>query len=583
LQFDGSVVTFRRNSFEPYQTNICLMEPQKPTNYSALFTLVGVFFFWGFIAASNGVFIPFCKSKFELSQFQSQLIDSAFYFAYYIGAFLLFIVSIGVKKDFLNSWGYRNGIVYGLMISVLGAFFMFPALASNQFSLILAALFIIGLGFSLQQTAAQPFAISLGDERTGSNRLNLAGGINSFGTTIGPIIFALALLGTTTLDESLIKGLSLSTIQWLYVFIGLAFLLAAGLFKFSKKLPDIRIDSTIENESKATWTISLITIVLIVVLAFIFHQNTGDDVDHHSPVALWLMIIGIVVLVGGLLSASYFSKKDETGWGAFKYPQLVLGMLAIFTYVGTEVTIQSNLGEYLKHLDFIEFFKINPDIDYKSFTAMLKNKEVDGFWAAMTPMLISLYWGSLMIGRWAGAISVFNLSSKGKKLALIVVPYVAFLVIIGSNMLAGVSSADIIHILPYAGVILIQIFGFWLGQDQPDKTLKIFGMLGIIAMVTGMYTTGNVSVFAFVSGGLFCSVMWPVIFSLALQGLGKFTSQGSAFLVMMILGGAILPPLQGKIADMVDISASYWVPVFGFAYLTLFAMIVRKVSRYESK
>jgi FHS family L-fucose permease-like MFS transporter len=206
---------------------------------------------------------------------------------------------------------------------------------------------------------------------------------------------------------------------------------------------------------------------------------------------------------------------------------------------------------------------------------------VDGFWTAMTPMLISLYWGSLMIGRWAGAISVFNLSSKGKKLALIVVPYVAFLVIIGSNMLAGVDSKDILLILPYAGVILIQIFGFWLGQDQPEKTLRIFGMLGIIAMVTGMYTSGNVSVFAFVSGGLFCSVMWPVIFSLALQGLGKFTSQGSAFLVMMILGGAILPPLQGKIADMVDISASYWVPVVGFAYLTLFAMIVRKVSRYE--
>lgn len=555
------------------------MTTQKPTNYSALFTLVGVFFFWGFIAASNGVFIPFCKSKFELSQFQSQLIDSAFYFAYYIGAFLLFIISVGVKKDFLNSWGYRNGIVYGLMISVVGAFLMFPALASNEFAYILAALFIIGLGFSLQQTAAQPFAISLGDESTGSNRLNLAGGINSFGTTIGPIIFALALLGTTTLDESLIKSLSLSTVQWLYVIVGVAFLLAATLFKFSKRLPDNRFDATIDNESKATGLISFITVVLVIVLAMIFHQNTGDDVNHESSQALWLMIIGIGTLVVGLLSATYFSKKDEKGWGAFKYPQLILGMLAIFIYVGTEVTIQSNLGEYLKHLDFSTFLSLNAGTDYPTYVKMLEMKEVDGFWTAMTPMLISLYWGSLMIGRWAGAISVFNLSSKGKKLALIVVPYIAFLVILGSNFLAGVSSKEISHILPYAGVILIQILGFYFGQDQPAKTLKIFGFLGIAAMLTGIFTTGSVSVFAFVSGGLFCSVMWPVIFSLSLQGLGKFTSQGSAFLVMMILGGAFLPPLQGKIADMVNITSSYWVPVIGFAYLTLFAILVPKVSR----
>ena len=122
------------------------MSKLKPTNYPALYTLVGVFFFWGFIAASNGVFIPFCKSKFELSQFQSQLIDSAFYFAYYIGAFLLFIFSVAGKKDLLNSWGFKNGIVYGLMLSVVGAFLMFPALASNSFAFILGALSFRSIG-----------------------------------------------------------------------------------------------------------------------------------------------------------------------------------------------------------------------------------------------------------------------------------------------------------------------------------------------------------------------------------------------------------------------------------------------------
>ncbi len=557
------------------------MSEQKPTNYSALFTLVGVFFFWGFIAASNGVFIPFCKSKFDLSQFQSQLIDSAFYFAYYLGAFALFIVSIAGKKDLLNAWGYKNGIVYGLLISVVGAFFMFPALASSSFALILAALFIIGLGFSLQQTAAQPFAISLGDERTGANRLNLAGGINSFGTTIGPIIFALALLGTTSLDESAIKSLSLNTIEWLYVIIGFAFLAAGLLFKFSKRLPENKFDATIENESKATALLSIITVVLIAVLAIIFATNTGNDVQHESKMGLYLILLGIATLVGGLLYANHRARKNAHGWGALKYPQLALGMLAIFMYVGTEVTIQSNLGEYLKYLDWKLFLDTGNTIDYSEFLSRLSGKEVPGYWTAMTPMLISLYWGSLMIGRWAGAISVFNWNNRGRKFALIVVPYIAFLVILASNRLAGVSWADLKMVLPYAVVILIQIVGFWIGNDKPAQTLKIFGLLGVTSMIIGMYTTGSVSVFAFVSGGLFCSVMWPVIFSLSLHGLGKFTSQGSAFLVMMILGGAFLPPLQGKIADLFNISVSYWIPVVGFLYLSLFAVIVHRIFKKQ--
>lgn len=560
---------------------------KKPTNYPALYTLIGVFFFWGFIAASNGVFIPFCKSKFNLSQFQSQLIDSAFYFAYYIGAFLLFLISVLGKKDILNAWGLKSGIVYGLMISVVGAFVMFPALASNNFSFILAALFIIALGFSLQQTAAQPFAISLGDETTGAHRLNLAGGINSFGTTIGPIIFALALLGTTKLDESLILQLSLSTVQWLYVFVGLAFLTAGLLFKFSKKLPDAKADATIENESKATGLLSIVTLVLIVVLAMIFYQNTGTDVNHESNMGLYLLLIGIGVLAISLLYANSAAKKSQEGWGALKYPQLALGMIGIFAYVGVEVAIQSNLGEYLKHLDFSIFSKDNPGTDFAEFNKKLSDKSVTGYWTEMTPMLISLYWGSLMIGRWAGAVSVFNLSSTAKRLALILVPYLAFIVVLLANIIGGISKENrfpiehIYPILPYAFVIAIQIFGFYLGQEKPAKTLMIFSILGVAAMIIGMFTTGSVAVFAFVSGGLFCSVMWPSIFSLATQGLGKFTSQGSSFLIMMILGGAFIPPLQGKIADMYGINSSYWIPVVCFAYLAFFALTAKKVLRNQ--
>ena len=216
-------------------------------NNSALTTLVTVFFFWGFIAASNGVFIPFCKTYFSIDQFQSQLVDFAFYGAYYLGALLLFVLSSSVKKDILNNWGYKNGIVYGLLISALGALLMYPFVNgadqgdTSVFYLVLLALFIVGLGFSLQQTAANPFAIALGDPKTGSQRLNLAGGVNSFGTTIGPIVIAFIIFGSTPLsgDELnqmiLNNEIKLTTIQYLYLGVGALFLAAAALFHFSKK------------------------------------------------------------------------------------------------------------------------------------------------------------------------------------------------------------------------------------------------------------------------------------------------------------------------------------------------------------
>jgi FHS family L-fucose permease-like MFS transporter len=129
----------------------------------------------------------------------------------------------------------------------------------------------------------------------------------------------------------------------------------------------------------------------------------------------------------------------------------------------------------------------------------------------------------------------------------------------------------------FAICVAIQIAGFFAGKERPALTLKIFGFLGIVAMLIGLFTTGNIALFAFLSGGLCCSIMWPSIFALSIQGLGKYTSQGSSFLVMMILGGAIIPPLQGKLADIVGIHTSYWVAVVCFAYLAFFAQKVGNI------
>ena len=545
-------------------------------NKSALTTLVTVFFFWGFIAASNSVFIPFCKTYFEIDQFQSQLVEFAFYGAYFIGALSLFIVSSSIKKDIINSWGYKKGIIYGLLLSAVGAFIMYPATAgavqgdTSVFYLVLVALFIVGLGFSLQQTTANPFAIALGDPKTGSHRLNLAGGINSLGTTIGPIVVALIIFGTSSVSpEELVRmiknnEITLTTIQMLYLGVGVLFLLAAALFHFSKKLPALKSETVFEPANKARNLLILLTIIILGCFGYIFSTYSGAAVatENLEKTRLILLFVALFAVIATIFIANTSASKKAEGWGAMKYPQLVLGMLAIFTYVGVEVTIGSNLGELLKQV-----------ADTVTNTNSLGLPVLND--AGIAPF-VSLYWGGLMIGRWVGAITVFNPSKGLKKWLLIIVPYVAFGVVLLFNGIAGkVFSTN--EILFFAICVAVQIGGFFLAKDEPVKTLKIFASLGVIAMLVGVFTTGNVALFAFLSGGLFCSIMWPCIFTLSIAGLGKYTSQGSAFLIMMILGGAIIPPLQGKLADVFSIQSSYWMAVICFAYLLFYAFRTKAV------
>ncbi|MDG5490755.1 MFS transporter [Psychroserpens sp. SPM9] len=543
-------------------------------NKSALTTLVTVFFFWGFIAASNGVFIPFCKTYFNIDQFQSQLVDFAFYGAYYLGALFLFLMSTVIKKDILNNWGYKNGIVYGLLLSAIGAFVMYPATSGAEqgqtavFYFVLIALFIVGLGFSLQQTAANPFAIALGDPKTGSHRLNLAGGINSFGTTIGPVVVSLVIFGsaswsTDELAQMITNNeITLVTVQGLYLGVGALFLVAAALFHFSKKLPSLKSDKPFEPANKAALLLIVLTLIIISCFGYIFSTYSGDATTTEAieQTRLIILFVALFAVVAAVFTAYTSASKKPEGWGAMKYPQLVLGMLAIFTYVGVEVTIGSNLGELLKQ-------SIN-DTGLNAIGLPVLNDSQLGSY-------ISLYWGGLMIGRWVGAITVFNPSKGLKKALLIIVPYVAFGVIILANSIKYSFTSD--EILFFAICIAVQIGGFFLAKDNPVQTLKIFSLLGVLAMLIGLFSSGNVALFAFLSGGLFCSIMWPCIFTLSIAGLGKYTSQGSAFLIMMILGGAIIPPVQGKLADVFNIQSSYWIAVACFGYLLFYAFRTKAV------
>lgn len=522
------------------------MEQQSQKNYgTALYTIITVFFFWGFVAASNGIFIPFCKSHFDLTQFESQLIDFTFYGGYFIGSLILYFASQASKIDILNKIGYKKGIIAGLIISAAGALLMIPAVDSGSFAFILVAFFVIAIGFSLQQTAANPFVVALGAPESGTHRLNLAGGVNNLGGLFGPVIVSMVLFGTAS--DAVAKEVDISSINNLYYILAGLFLAVAVFFALSK-LPVVTSHEKMESSSKSNGP-------LVIMLVGFFMMMAADPLVSFTGLNKEIFVYSSLAIIVVTLLYVYGNKKENpTQWGAMQYPQLILGMLAIFIYVGVEVTIQSNLG------------------------ALLNLKDFGGLAESDIKQYISLYWGSMMIGRWTGAISAFNFSKLTKTILTVIVPFIAFGIILFVNHFTG---TNIGNMYVYAISIAIMVVAVFIGQEKPAKTLALFGTLGVIAMLIGLLTKGDVAVFAFISGGLCCSIMWPSIFALSITGLGKYTSQGSSFLIMMILGGSIIPPVQGFLADTSGIHNSYIVPALGFVYLVFFAWKVSGILKKQ--
>ncbi|KQC00192.1 MFS transporter [Pedobacter sp. Hv1] len=466
------------------------MEQQTQTKWGQFIPLVTVFFFWGFVAASNDILIPVFKEAFHLTQSESQLVSIAFYVAYTVGSLIYMGISLLMGKDLINKIGYKNGLALGLVVSAVGTLLFYPAANSGSFPLMLSGLFIVALGFSLQQTVANPLAIALGPISTGSQRLTLAGGINNFGTTIGPLIVSFAIFGASTSSTG---SISIESVKIPYLILGAAFLLVAIFLKLSP-LPD-------------------------------------------RP---------------ALVEASAEDDKPSSAWTALKYPQLVLGMIAIFVYVGVEVSTASNLPAYME-------------------------KDL-GFAIKDVAPYISLYWASMMIGRWTGAVEAFTDKINLQKILRWVAPYLAFAIFLGVNAIA---KHDLAPFYIYALIILVLIIADVMSKGNPARMLLIFSGIGILALMIGMFTTGMVSVYAFTSVGLFCSTLWPCIFTLAVSGLGKNTSQGSSFLIMMIMGGGIISWIQGYVSEFTGIQYSYIIGILCFAYLAYYAWKVSGILRKQ--
>lgn len=457
------------------------MEQKK--NYSVpLAFLTMLFFMWGFITCLNDILIPHFKSIFVLSYFQSMLIQFAFFGAYFVGSFIYFIIS-SVSGDPINKIGYKNGILLGLLIAASGTFLFYPAAQMQSFGFFLAALFILALGFTLLQITANPYVILLGSPETGSHRLNLAGAINSFGTTIAPIIGGVFILSNTA---------------------------------------------------------------------------TGNDINSVKiPYIVLTGIFLLLIIVFKLVALPKFTNEEniEKGVGALKFPQLTLGILAIFFYVGAEVTV----GSFM--------------------TSFVGLKEIKGIPTAAATIYVALYWGSLMIGRFTGSVSVFNLSPTIKKIVTAVIPVATFFfILLIFKIRAGEKEIiDFKSMMIYLPFIAISIIAFFIGKEKPARTLLLFSVICILLLILSLFTSGELSMWSLISLGLYNSIMWPSIFALAISGLGKHTSQGSSLLVMAILGGALIPPLQGLVADSIGVHLSFVIPIFCYIYLAFYAWKVKYI------
>ena len=318
----------------------------------------------------------------------------------------------------------------------------------------------------------------------------LAGGINNLGTTIGPLLVSIAIFGSVATGNT---EASIESVKTPYLVLGAAFVLVALFLKFSSVPNHIDLEQLSASEAQ-----------------------DGSKLIHMKS--------------------------------ALAYPQLVLGMIGIFLYVGVEVSTIDNLPAYLE---------------------LPVEKGGLGIDTALIAPFVSLYWASMMIGRWGGAAGAFDVGSTAKKVLMLVLPFVAFGVYLAVNAISGHDASQFYH---YAPIIAVMIAATLASRGNPARMLLYFAVCGIAAQLIGMFTTGMTSVIAFISVGLFCSTMWPCIFTLAITGLGNNTNQGSSLLIMMIMGGGLVSWAQGALADKVGIHYSFIVGVLCFAYLGFYAL-----------
>ncbi len=398
----------------------------------AMVVLTVIFFMWGFLTCLNDILIPHLKSIFQLSYAHVMLVQFTFFGAY-------FLMALPAGK-LVAGLGYKKGIVAGLAIAGVGALGFWPAAGLHSYPAFLGALFVLATGITVLQVAANPYVALLGPEKTSSSRLTLAQALNSFGTFLAPWFGGMLILSSVVKTPTELAAMAPAeqlayqaqqahAVQGPYVGLAVVLFLLA-LFVWAFRLPAL---------TEAT--------------------DKGDH-DRHS-----------------------FAE-------VLRHPHVLFGVIAIFCYVGAEVSLGSFMVNYLSM----------PDIGHMSEQEAAK--------------YVSYYWGGAMIGRF-----------------------------IGSGLMATMS---------------------------PRKLLAAFASVNMLLVLTTMMSHGNVAMYSVIAVGLFNSIMFPTIFALGIERLGPMTSKASSLLIMAIVGGAIVPWVQGVLADRFGLQHAFVLPLLCYAYIVFY-------------
>jgi FHS family L-fucose permease-like MFS transporter len=418
--------------------------------------VVLLFFAWGFATVMIDSLIPKLKGLFALNYFEAMLSQFAFFIAYF-----LISIPAGVL---LARVGYLRAIVVGLSVMALGCMLFSPAAGAGLYWGFLVALFIMASGITTLQVAANPLIAILGPPGGSHFRLNLAQALNSLGTVLGPIV-------------------------------GAAVILKGGVAPPDPRTtPPAVLEAYRVNEAHAVQAPFLgIAAGLAVLCAIFWLLRKHQAVPRSAPEE------------GGAPSLRLFN-----------HPRLAFGVLAIFLYVGAEVSIGSLMVNYL----------MQPKIMSVTANGACRAAGFD-LQTVLHPCLrtaqdagrlLSFYWGGAMVGRLLGSVILFMRAPAARLLSLFA---------LGAVTLVCISSA----------------------------------------------TSGWTAAYALIAVGLCNSIMFPTIFTLAIDGMGARTPQASSLLCMAIVGGAVIPVVTGAAADRVGLSLALLVPAACYVMIAIYGVL----------
>ncbi|WP_018014877.1 sugar MFS transporter [Teredinibacter turnerae] len=420
--------------------------------------IIGILFFiFGFVTWLNGSLIPFLRIVCELNEFQALFVTFAFYIAYTCLAI--------PAAQVLKISGYKNGMVIGLLIMAVGALVFIPAAKAQNYGIFLAALFLLGSGLTLLQTAANPYIVCIGPRESAAMRISIMGLVNKGAGVVVPLAFtSLMLHGIDQFTPEVLQSLDEAARQ----------------------------QQLAELASRLVVPYVCMAVVLIGLSGFVKFSSLSEPVLDDAPE----------------------EKTVANRWGILQHPQIILGAIALFFYVGVEVIAGDTIGLYGQGLGVSHY-------------------------GSLTSYTMSF----MVIGYLMGVAFIPNKLSQEKAL-------------LASALLGIVFVLGVMFASNESTLIADVLFG-WAGIPVVPNTVMFLAMLGFAN-----------------------ALVWPAIWPLALQDLGKYTATGSALLIMGIAGGALLPLAYGHFASGGNSQTAYWIMIPCYAFILFYALKGHKLRRW---